>query len=291
MIEEIEAKSILVKNKYPNQWFGVQYTMNIYKGCQHGCIYCDSRSECYRIENFDNILVKTNAVELLKNELARKRIKGTIGTGAMSDPYTHVERKYKFTRKALEVIADFRYPVNIVTKSNLILRDIDLLKEINKIYASVAITITTADDNLAKKIEPFASSPTERFEAIGILSELGINVGITMMPILPFIEDNEENIMEILNMAKKYGVKYIYPFFGVTLRDRQRDYYYEKLDKLFPGVKEKYQSHYKNYYSCRIEKYEKIKKMFYDYCKIHGISTEMPSYYKEISSTQLSFLE
>ena len=195
MIKEIQTKSILVKTRNPSGWFGVQYIMNIYKGCQHGCIYCDSRSECYRIENFEDILVKTNSVELLKRELANKRIKGTIGTGAMSDPYTPIENKYKLTREALGVIADFRYPLHITTKSNLI------------------------------------------------------------------------------------------------LRDRQRDFYYSKLEGLFPGIKEKYYKSYKNYYNCRIKNFKRIKNIFYEKCNEYGISTKMPSYYEKISSVQMSFLD
>jgi DNA repair photolyase len=152
--------------KQPDTWFGLKYNMNLYRGCQHQCIYCDSRSECYQIENFSDILYKENAIELLENELARKRVKGTIGTGSMNDPYMPVEKKLKLTRRALELIARFRFPVHIITKSDLVLRDLDLLQRINEVYTAVSFTITTADDQLAKKLEPGASPPSARFRAM-----------------------------------------------------------------------------------------------------------------------------
>jgi len=291
MIKEIQAKTLLTNSKNPSSWFGVKYGMNIYRGCQHQCIYCDSRSECYRIENFNDVLVKVNAVEILRKELSKKRIKGTIGTGAMSDPYTFAEKKYMLTRKALEVIAEFRYPVNIITKSNLILRDIEILQEINKIHACVAFTITTTDDDLARKIEPGAPSPSERLKAMGILSELGITTCVTMMPILPFIEDTEANILDIVKQAKEYGAKNIVSALGMTLRDRQRAYYYEKLDLLFPGLRGKYEKKFGNNYGCGTNNSKKLKQLLNEACYKCGISTEMPSYYNKVSSVQLSFLD
>lgn len=188
MSKEIEAKSILIRNKQPSGWFGTSYLFNIYRGCEHHCIYCDSRSLCYRINNFDELIVKKNAVDLLKKELKSKRKKGAIGTGSMSDPYTKSEKDYKLTRGCLETISEYNYPVHITTKSNLILRDVDLLQEINKIYASVAMTVTTTDDKLAEIIEPGAPSSTDRFKAIGVLSSIGVCTSITMMPILPSIK-------------------------------------------------------------------------------------------------------
>ncbi|MBC2580041.1 radical SAM protein [Clostridium sp. DJ247] len=291
MVREVNAKTILITSKNPTAWFGVKYVMNIYRGCQHGCIYCDSRSECYRIDDFEDIIIKINAVELLKKELSRKRVKGTIGTGAMSDPYMPIENKYKLTQKALKVIADNKYPVHIITKSNLVLRDVDILQEINNIYASVAITITTADDLLARKVEPWVCASSDRFKAIGILSTLGICVGITMMPILPFIQDNEKNIIEIIKMAKEYGAKFICPSFGMTLRDRQREYYYSRLDELFPGIRNKYEKKFGNNYGCNANNVVKLKNTFYESCEKYGISTKMPSYEKKLSEVQLSFLK
>ena len=234
MIKEIQAKVLLSHVKQPDPWFGLKYGMNLYRGCQHQCIYCDSRSECYQIENFADILVKVNGIELLRKELASKRVKGTIGTGSMNDPYMPLERELNLTGRALKVIAQFGFPVHVITKSDLVLRDLDTLCEINRRYAAVSFTITTTDDELAKRLEPGAPLVSNRLRAIRVLANRGIHTGITMMPVLPFIEDSEDNITQIVQKAHEHGAAYIIPSFGMTLRDRQRAYYYEKLDRLFP---------------------------------------------------------
>lgn len=290
MIKEIEAKVLLSTNKKPSSWFGTNYLFNIYRGCEHRCIYCDSRSLCYKVDNFDELTVKKNAVELLRKELKNKRKKSTLGTGAMGDPYTLSEKKYLLTRGCLEAIADYNYSIHITTKSNLILRDIDILQEINKTYASVAMTITTTDDELSKIIEPYAPSSTDRFKALGIFSTLGICASITMMPILPFIEDTKENIIGIVEKANYYGVKYIVPWLGMSLRDRQRDYFYENLDKNFPGIKEKYEKKFGDRYKCSARNMNKLWYELENTCTKYGISLKMPSYQSKISSIQLSFL-
>ena len=291
MIEEIEAKVLLSRNKKPSSWFGTNYLFNIYRGCEHQCIYCDSRSLCYQIENFDNLIVKKNSVELIKKELISKRKKGTIGTGSMSDPYTKSEKNYMLTRGCLEAIAEYNYPVHITTKSNLILRDIDVLQEINKIYTSVAITITTSDDNLSSIIEPSAPSSSDRFKALGILSSIGICTSITMMPILPFIEDNEKNILDIVNKASYYGVKHIVPWLGMSLRDRQRAFYYKSLDKNFPGIRKKYEKKYGDRYNCSCVNIKKLNSILSEACSKYDISLKMPIYEEKISAIQLSMLD
>jgi DNA repair photolyase len=291
MIKEINAKRILSYNKNPASWFGVKYNMNLYRGCEHQCIYCDSRSECYQIENFNDVLVKVNGVDLLRKELMKKRKKETIGTGSMSDPYTFAEKKYQLMRKALEVIAEHGFPVNIVTKSNLVLRDVEILQDINRIYASVVLTITTSDDDLAKKLEPYAPSPTDRLNALGILSTLGICTSIIITPVLPFIEDNQSNILSIIEKAKDQGVKHIIAWFGMTLRDRQRAYYYNKLDQHFPGLRHKYEKKFGNRYSCSASNVQKLNYVYNELCEKYGISTDMPSYEKKKSELQLSFLD
>ena len=291
MIREMEARTLLVTCKKPSAWFGVRYNMNLYRGCEHRCIYCDSRSECYGIENFHDLTVKKNAVELLRKELAAKRKKGTVGTGAMGDPYTPSERKLGITRKALEVLAEFRYPVHITTKSNLVLRDVDLLEHINRIYASVAITLTTADDELARKIEPCAPSPTDRLKALGVLSAVGINTSVTMMPILPFLEDNEANITGIVRKAGEQGVKNIVPWIGMSLRDRQRAYYYGELDKLFPGTRQRYEKRYGTSYHCPGNNAKRLYEVFNEACHKYGISSKMPSYESKMGAVQLSLLD
>ena len=212
--------------------------MNLYRGCEHHCIYCDSRSECYQIEDFDGeLLVKVNAIDLLRQELASKRVKGVIGTGAMQDPYTPSEARLNMTGQALEVIAEWRYPVHIITKSDLILKDLDTLRRINEVHASVCFTVTTADDELGKKVEPGAPLVSDRFRAARVLAEQGIQVGLTLMPVLPFIEDNEENIAAIMARAHENGVSFVVPWFGMSMRRGQREYFYRKLDELFPGLR------------------------------------------------------
>jgi len=275
MIKEITAKTLLSSSKHPDPWFGVKYTMNLYRGCQHRCIYCDSRSECYQIEDFADILVKTNAIELLKKELPSKRTKGTIGLGSMNDCYMPLEERYRLTQQALELIARHCFPVHIITKSDLVLRDLDLLKEIAKIYAAVSFTITTADDELATKLEPGAPSPSRRYQALKTLSDQGIYTGITLMPVLPFIEDNEENILAIVDRAREAGAKYFIASFGMTMRDRQRAYYYEKLDRLFPGLREKYEKRFGDQYSCGAPNGGMLEKRFREACARYGIDTRM----------------
>jgi len=278
VIREIQAKTLLSSGKQPDPWFGCKYNMNIYRGCEHQCIYCDSRSECYRIENFDDVLVKVNAAELLKKELASKKIKGTIGFGSMSDPYTPAESKYKLTRQALQIIANHKFPIHLITKSSLVLRDKDIIKEINKEFAAITFTITTTDDKLAKLVEPKAPLPTARLTVMKILSDMGIYTGITMMPILPFIEDNPENILAIVREAKKHGAQYIIPALGMTLRDRQREYYYSKLDEHFPNLKRRYAAQFQNRYDCSAQDRRKLRELFYKECKKLNIPTRIKIY-------------
>jgi DNA repair photolyase len=288
MIKEIQAKTILNSVRQPDTWFGLKYNLNLYRGCQHQCIYCDSRSLCYQIKDFDHeVLVKVNAVELLRDEIARKRVKGTIGTGSMNDPYMPVETKYGLTRRALEVIAEFRFPVHIITKSDLVLRDLDILKRINEVYAAVSFTVTTAEDELARRVEPGAPRPSARFHAMKVLASHGIHTGVTMMPILPFIEDNEENITAIVEKAHAAGAEYILAWFGMTLRDRQRLYFYKKLDKHFPGVKEQYMRAFGDKYEANAREWRKLDRLFEELIYKYKILPRMPLYSQE-KAEQLS---
>jgi DNA repair photolyase len=277
MITEVETKGILNPVKQPDDWFGLKYNMNLYRGCQHRCIYCDSRSECYQIDNFDReIIVKVNAVDLLTDLLPRKRIKGTIGTGSMNDPYMPIEKQYNLTGRALKVIAENRFPVHVLTKSDLVLRDINTLAEINKVFAAVSFTVTTADDILGKKLEPGAPQVSRRFAAMRNLAERGIHAGVLLMPLLPFIEDNPENILAIVEKTADNGGTYILPSFGVTLRDRQREYYYDQLDKHFPGVKEKYVRKYGSRYHAESNGAKQLYRLLEEACYKHKISLKMP---------------
>ncbi|XMB72578.1 radical SAM protein [Mycoplasmatota bacterium WC30] len=272
-MDEITAKTIMQKNKPDiNFWFYHDYNMNLYRGCSHGCIYCDSRSQCYGIENFDLIKPKKDTLLILESELMRKRKKGICAMGSMSDPYNPLEKKLELTRNALKLFLKYGYGTSIITKSNLILRDIDLLKEINKHYSVIVnITITTIDPELQKILEPFSSTTAERFEVLKLLNEAGIKAGITLMPILPFINDNIENIDGIIEQARISKANHIYAYFGMTLRDRQREYYYKHLDKNFPGIKEKYQRKFGLSYSCSSLNSNKLYKRLSDKCKEYNI--------------------
>jgi DNA repair photolyase len=281
MIKEIHTKTILNHVKQPDTYFGLKYNMNLYRGCQHQCIYCDSRSECYQIENFADIHVKINAVDLLADDLPRKRMRGTIGFGSMNDPYMPIERQYKLCRRSLEVIAEHQFPVHIITKSDLVLRDLDLLKEIKKTYAAVSFTITAADDEVSKKVEPGAPPSSARFAAMQALSKAGIHTGLTMMPILPFIQDTEENVTRLVEMAHQAGAEYILPWFGMTLRAGSRDWYYDQLDKRFPGVKQKYVRQFGGRYECNSPDWRKLDNVFQKLVYKIGIQTQMPIFTPE----------
>ena len=288
--KEIQAKVLLSHVKQPDTWFGLKYNMNLYRGCQHRCIYCDSRSECYQIEDFDGeVLVKANAIELLRQELARKRVKGPIGLGSMNDCYMPLEREVNLTGRALKVIAEFGFPVHVMTKSTLVLRDLDTLAEINERYATVSFTITTADDELGKKLEPGAARVSERFEAMRALADRGIQTGVSMMPVLPFIEDNEENIAAIVRQTHAHGGSYIIPSFGMTTRDRQRAYYYARLDELFPGLRQKYERAFGDRYHCPANNADGLAEVFYEQCERYAISPRIIPYAPQ-AATQLSLL-
>ena len=295
-MEFIPAKTIISGYAANNSWFGNNYNMNIYKGCCHGCIYCDSRSECYHVENFDEVRAKENALALIERELKSKRKTGVIGTGAMSDPYNTLEKEYRLTRGALELINAHRFGVSIDTKSNLITRDVDVLKEI-KMHSPVLIkiTITTCDDELCKKIEPNVSISSKRFAAVKEFSDNGIFAGILLMPVLPFLEDNEENIRGIIRFAHESGAKFIYPAFGVTLRQNQRLWYYKKLDEKFPTLKQKYIQQFGNAYECRSPKAKQLWQLFQKECESIGMLYRMEdiikSYKQGYGDTQLSLFD
>ena len=281
MITEIQSKTILNHVKQPDTYFGLKYNLNLYRGCQHQCIYCDSRSDCYQIENFADIQVKINAIDLLEAALPRKQVRGTIGFGSMNDPYMPVERKYLLTRRALEVIARHQFPVHMITKSDLVTRDLDLLTKIKRVYAAVSLTITTADDDLAKKIEPGAPPSSARFAALHSLADAGIHVGLTMMPVLPFIADNQENVIQLVEMAHDSGAEYILPWFGMTLRAGSRDWYYAELEKRFPGIKRKYIEHFGWCYECNSPHWRELNDLFQNLIHKYGIKTQMPIYTPE----------
>lgn len=263
----VDAKGILTGSKG-------HFGMNIYRGCSHGCIYCDSRSCCYQFTHpFEDIEVKQNAPELLEKVLRSKRQKCMIGTGAMSDPYMHCEEQLRLTRKCLEIILKHGFGAAVQTKSDRILQDIDLLDEINrKAKCVVQITLTTYDDELCRIIEPNVCNTKRRIEVLNEMQERGIPTIVWLTPILPFINDTEENIGSILKACVCARIKGIICFdMGLTLRDGDREYYYAALDRHFPGVKEKYIQRYGNAYELPSPNRKRLMELFESVCAENGI--------------------
>ena len=296
-MEYIPAKTIVTKTK-SSEWFGIDYNMNIYKGCCHGCIYCDSRSDCYRIDHFDTVRAKENALQIIRDDLRRKVKKGVVGTGAMSDPYNPFEEKEKLTRHALELVDAFGFGAAIATKSSLVCRDIDILQGIAE-HSPVLlkITITTPHDELSRKVEPHVNESSKRFEAVASLNNAGIFTGILLMPVLPFLEDSEEDIRLLVRRAKEAGARFIFAQFGMTLRENQRIWYYEKLKEIFPGQDyvSRYQKQYGTYYECRCPKSARLWKIFTEECSRYGILYDMKSiihaYKKNYEWKQMSLFD
>lgn len=248
--------------------------MNLYRGCSHGCIYCDSRSTCYHMEYaFEDIEVKENAIELLESALKRKRTKCMLGTGSMTDPYIPLESEIGYVRKALSLAEQYGFGFTLITKSDRVLRDIDLLKAIHqKTKCVVQMTLTTYDEDLCRKIEPHVSTTKERFEALKQLRDAGIPTVVWLTPILPFLNDTEENIRGILRYcieAKVYGV--ICFGMGMTLREGNREYFYQQLDRLFPGMKERYIRNYGMQYQIDSPKSKQLMQLFHQLCEDNGI--------------------
>ena len=248
--------------------------MNLYRGCSHGCIYCDSRSSCYQMNHdFEDIEVKANALELLEDALQRKRSGCMIGTGSMSDPYIPLEAELSYTRRALELIEKYRFGATLITKSDLILRDLDLLQQINrKTKAVVQMTLTTADDGLCRAVEPGVCSTSRRYEVLKELEKAGVPAVVWMTPILPYINDTRENIQALLDVCIDAGVKGIIWFgAGVTLREGNREYFFRQLDRNFPGMKEKYLREFGLSYMCMSPKNRDLTALVQDTCREHGI--------------------
>jgi len=275
---------------------GGYYGMNIYRGCTHGCIYCDSRSKCYRFTHpFEDIEVKQNAPELLEKVLKSKRKKCMIGTGAMSDPYMHCEENLRLTRRCLEIILENGFGVAIQTKSDRILRDIDLLSKINSSSKCVVqMTLTTYDDDLCRILEPNVCNTKRRIEVLEEMHKNGIPTIVWLTPILPFINDTEDNITAILNECVRVSVKGIIDFgMGLTLREGDREYYYAALDKHFPGMKERYIKSYGNAYELPSPNAKELMGLFQRICKDNGILStpdecfrfmqELPDKYRQMS--------
>ena len=267
-MHEVSAKSIVSS----------QLVMNIYRGCRHGCIYCDSRSKCYQMEHdFEDVEVKVNAPVLLEQMLQRRKKRAMISMGSMTDPYQPIEKIYKLTRKCLQVIEKYGFGVTLITKSDLILRDLPILERIHqKAKCVVQITLTTMDENLVKKIEPYAPTTKRRIEVLQVLKEHHIPTVVWLSPFLPYINDTKENFLALLQVCLEAGVKGILCFgIGLTLREDNREYFYQKLDELFPGLTEKYIQTYHNRYEVRSEHHQEYMLILEEFCKEHGILYQM----------------
>lgn len=274
--------------------------MNLYRGCTHGCIYCDSRSLCYGFtHDFEDIEVKENAPILLEDALRRKRKKCMIGTGSMCDPYLHCEESLGLTRKCLEIIDAYGFGVTVLTKSVRILRDIDLLERIHqRTKCVVQMTLTTCDEALCRLIEPNVSTTRERVDALFKFRERGIPTVVWMSPILPFISDTEENITGLVRTCAEADVRGIVFFSaGVTLRAGNREYFYKALDQLFPGSKQKYIERFGNAYECPSPQNDKLSSLFHRECEKYGIAHDLREVFrylhtfpeKNVSYEQCSF--
>lgn len=290
----VDAKGILTGS-------GGYYGMNIYRGCTHGCIYCDSRSKCYQFSHpFEDIEVKQNAPLLLETALRSKRRKCMIGTGAMSDPYMHCEEKLHLTRKCLEIILKYGFGAAIQTKSDRILQDIDLLDEINRnTKCVVQMTLTTYDEDLCRIIEPHVCGTKRRIEVLLEMKKRGIPTVVWISPILPYINDTKENLHAILEACIDADVKGIICFgMGLTLREGDREYYYDALDRHFPGLKERYIREYGNAYELPSPNEKELMKTLTNFCREHGILCtpdacfsylqEFPEKYRQLSIFDIS---
>lgn len=272
--------------------------INLYRGCQHGCIYCDARSRCYQMNHaFEDIEVKGNALQLLEAALRAKRKPCMIGTGSMTDPYIPLENRLQMTRSSLKLIEKYGFGVTVLTKSDRVLRDMDLLKSIHsRAKAVVQMTLTTADDDLCRIVEPGVCPTSTRVEALKQLRDAGIPTVVWLCPILPFLNDTPENIRRILDRCADAGVKGIVQFgMGLTLREGNREYYYAQLDRHFPGLKERYIRTYGNAYELPSPRQPELMKLFHDTCGAYGIWHENDRIFRYLHSLdetadQLSFL-
>ena len=263
-MHEVQAKGIL----------SAKNGMNLYRGCSHGCIYCDSRSRCYGMTHpFEDIEVKANAPALLEQALRHRKQRCMIGTGAMCDPYLHIEEKMRLTRRCLEIIDRYGFGLSIQTKSARILRDLDLLKSINdKAKCVVQMTLTTFDDDLCRIVEPYVSPTSERAEVLRIMRDNRIPTVVWLCPILPFINDTEDNLLGILRLCEEAGVRGILSFgMGMTLREGSREYFYDALDRHFHGLKEKYIAAYGNSYVIDSPNSARLTRIFRAFCRRKGI--------------------
>lgn len=294
-MEPLVARHLLTSvHPTMDDFFYADWNMNMYRGCSHGCIYCDSRSACYQIPNFGAVRPKENGLDLLDSELRGKRSTGVITMGSMSDPYNPLERKLCMTRQALEIIRRHRFGAAFTTKSALCARDADLLADISRNAPVCArLTVTCADDELCRKIEPHVSVTSERFAAMRTLADHDVFTGVWLNPLLPYLTDNEDNIRRIVQMTADNGGRFVVCFFGMTLRTGNREYYFTALERDFPGVREKYLKHYGNAYELTAPDAERLYAAFQDECNKCGLHWRFADINREMFArmpVQTSFL-
>lgn len=294
-LSELIAKHLLTPvHGNMNDFFYADWNMNLYRGCSHGCIYCDSRSACYQIPHFDTIHAKLNALELLDQELRSKRTSGVITMGSMSDPYNPHEANLRMTRQALELIKKHHFGAAFTTKSALCARDADLLAAISRNAPVCArLTITCADDELCRKIEPHVSRSSERFDALRQLAHHGVFCGVWLNPLLPYLNDTEDNLRTIIKKTADAGGRFVVCFFGMTLRTGNREYYFNALQHEFPVVREKYLQNYGNSYELTVPNAKRLTDVFQTECLRQGLKWKFTDINREMFShmpEQTSFL-
>lgn len=287
-MEPVQARHLLTPVRGTmDDFFYADWNMNLYRGCPHGCIYCDSRSACYRIERFSDVRPKADALAILEGELRGKRTPGVVTMGSMSDPYNPLERGLCLTRGALELLRRHRFGAAFTTKSALCMRDADLLADIAA-HAPVCarITVTCADDALCRVIEPHVSVTSERFAALRALADAGVYAGVWLNPVLPWLTDTEENIRSIVRQTAENGGRFVVCFFGMTLRTGNREHYFDALQRHFPGVREHYLRAYGNAYEIPARDPKGLYAAFTDECRRHGLHWRFPDVNREMFSRQ-----
>lgn len=294
-MEAVQVKSLLTPVRGSMEdFYYADWNMNLYRGCSHGCIYCDSRSACYRIGNFSAVRPKADALALLEKELRSKRTAGVVTMGAMSDPYNPLERELQLTRGALTLLKRYGFGAAFTTKSALCARDAELLADISR-HAPVCarMTVTCAEDALCRKIEPHVSVTSERFEAIRALAAAGVYTGVWLNPVLPCITDTEDNIRRIVRMTAEAGGRFVVCFFGMTLRTGNREYYFDALQREFPGVREYYLKEYGNAYEIPAREPDALYAAFREECERQGLNWRFRDINQEMFAgmpVQTSFL-
>lgn len=294
-MEPIQVKSLLTPVKAgPEEFYHADWNMNLYRGCSHGCVYCDSRSACYRIEGFDTVRPKADALALLEAEMRSKRRTGVITMGAMSDPYNPLEERLQLTRGALLLMKRYGFGAAFTTKSALCARDAELLAEVSQRAPVCArLTVTCADDGLCRMLEPRVSVTSERFAALRRLADAGVFAGVWLNPVLPFLTDTEDNLRRIVRMTAENGGRFVVCFFGMTLRTGNREYYFDALQRLFPGLRDRYTAAYGNAYELAARNADALHAAFTDECRKCGLHWRFSDINREMLGrmpVQTSFL-